>query len=154
MEYQVSDIRELVEKALTNEQLNNLLFDDFPFVFNNTQGQLQGVKIRQLIEHAEKHDEFAKITKFVEKHNPNFYKKFEARFLDISDISKVTIPITKSSTSMNQNILRRKIEILKKEADVVLGQWESAVSDEQREQLWRRLEQKQAQIAEAERGLG
>jgi primosomal protein N' len=55
---------------------------------------------------------------------------------------------------MNQNILRRKIEILKKEADVVLGQWESAVSDEQREQLWRRLEQKQAQIAEAERGLG
>jgi hypothetical protein len=151
MEYQASDIRELVENALTNEQLKILLFDHFRFVYDNTQGQLQGEKIRQLIEHAEKHGEFDKITKFVEKHNPNFYKKFEARFLDIS---KETIPITKSSTSMNQNILRRKIEILKKEADVVLGQWESAVSDEQREQLWRRLEQKQAQIAEAERGLG
>ncbi|MDX2256013.1 MAG: caspase family protein [Pseudanabaenaceae cyanobacterium bins.39] len=62
-------------------------------------------------------------------------------------------PVAKPSTSMNQNILRRKIEILKKEADAVLGQWESATSDEQRDQLWRRLEQKQAQIAEVERGL-
>lgn len=63
-------------------------------------------------------------------------------------------PVPKPSMNMNQSILRRKIEILKKEAEVVLGQWESATSDEQREQLWRRLEQKQAQIAEAERGLG
>jgi hypothetical protein len=63
-------------------------------------------------------------------------------------------PFSKPSMNMKQDILRRKIEILKREADVVLGQWESATSDEQREQLWRRLEQKQAQIAEAERGLG
>jgi len=63
-------------------------------------------------------------------------------------------PFSKPSMNMKQDILRRKIEILKREADVVLGQWESATSDEQREQLWRRLEQKQAQIAEAEKGLG
>lgn len=62
--------------------------------------------------------------------------------------------VAKPSTNMNQDMIRLKIEILKKESEIVLGQWKSAISDEQREQLWCRLEQKQAQIAEAERGLG
>jgi hypothetical protein len=80
MEYQASDIKELVDKALTPEQLNDLLFSLFSSVYSNTEGQLRGVKIRDLVDYAERQGEFDKITKFVEKHNPNFYKKFETEF--------------------------------------------------------------------------
>ena len=80
MEYQASDIRELVEKALTTEQLKDLLFDHFRSVYDNTEGQLRGVKIRDLVDYAEKQGEFDKIKKFVEGHNPSFYKKFETEF--------------------------------------------------------------------------
>lgn len=63
-------------------------------------------------------------------------------------------PTLKPSTNMKQDMIRRKIAVLTREAETIQAQWESAISDEQREQLWCRLEQKQAQIAEEERKLG
>ncbi|MFN9858327.1 MAG: hypothetical protein ACK556_09495, partial [Pseudanabaena sp.] len=57
MEYQASDIKELVDKALTPEQLNDLLFSLFSSVYSNTEGQLRGVKIRDLVDYAERQGE-------------------------------------------------------------------------------------------------
>ena len=57
-----------------------------------------------------------------------------------------------TSTDLRQVMRQRKIDTLKREIEIVKNQWESAISDEQREQLWLRLEQKIVQLEEAERG--
>ncbi len=57
-----------------------------------------------------------------------------------------------TSTDLREVMRQRKIDILKREIEIVKNQWESAISDEQREQLWLRLEQKIVQLEETERG--
>jgi len=68
-----------------------------------------------------------------------------------SSTSQTLLP--KPRTNMQQEMLRLKIETLKKEAETITGQWKSSISDEQRERLWSALEWKLAQIAEEEKKL-
>lgn len=82
MEYQAADIKELVEKALTNEQLKDLLFKDFPSEYHQTDGQVRGDKIRSLVDYAGRQEEFTKLLENVQKLNPPVYQEFAARFLD------------------------------------------------------------------------
>ncbi|MFN6066541.1 MAG: hypothetical protein ACK45T_05085, partial [Pseudanabaena sp.] len=85
MDYQASDIRELVDQALTNEQLNDLLFDDFRVVFNNNDGQSRSTKIRNLVDYADRQDEFPKLLRVIQKLNRKAYDKF---VLKIGDADK------------------------------------------------------------------
>ena len=60
MDYQPSDIKELVEQALTTEKLKDLLFDNFRFVYDDTEHQSRGGKIRNLIDYVERNHEIPK----------------------------------------------------------------------------------------------
>ena len=76
MDYQRSDIKELVEKALTTEKLKDLLFENFPSVYDDTEHQTRGGKIRNLIDYVEKYHEIPKLLKTIQKINPITYEKF------------------------------------------------------------------------------
>ena len=79
MEYQSADIRELVEKALTNDQLKDLAFDDFRFVYDNTDGQVRSAKIRSLVDYAERQKKFPELLENIQKLNFKAYQEFETR---------------------------------------------------------------------------
>jgi hypothetical protein len=71
-----------------------------------------------------------------------------------------TIHQAGSAQSANQNpsgnilqqMKQRQIDALKSEIEVIISQWESALSDEQRLQLQKRLDQKLKQLGELENG--
>jgi esterase/lipase superfamily enzyme len=76
MEYQASDIRELVEQGLTTEQLKDLLFDNFRSVYDNTEDQSRAAKIRSLVDYAQRQRAISTLLKAIKKFNPNAYEKF------------------------------------------------------------------------------
>ena len=79
MDYQAADIRELVEKALTTEQLKDLLFDDFRAVYDNTEEKSRADKIRSLVDYAERQGKFPKLLENIQKLNRKVYQEFETR---------------------------------------------------------------------------
>ena len=121
MEYQAADIKELVEKALTNEQLKDLLFKNFPSEYHQTDSQVRGDKIRSLVDYAGRQEEFPKLLENVQKLNPPVYQEFAARFLDsdwkISVLRKKrddllrNISIDKSMEDINQEVKLLEAEI-------------------------------------------
>lgn len=121
MEYQASDIRELVEKALTNEQLKDLLFDHFRDVFNNTEDYSRAEKIRKLVDYAERQGGFSTLLENIQKLSPKAYQDFEDKFLiseqRIFDLRKKrddllrNISIDKSMEDINQEVKLLEAEI-------------------------------------------
>ena len=91
MDYEPSDIRELVDQALTNEQLNDLLFDDFRGVFNNNDGQSRSTKIRNLVDYADRQDEFPKLLKGIQKLNRKAYEKFVSKIGIAEEVQPVEV---------------------------------------------------------------
>jgi nucleoside phosphorylase len=72
-------IRQLVEDALTDDELNNLCQDEFPKVFRQfTTGQTKSHKIRFLLEYAERQQKVPELLAAIEQINPNVYAKFIA----------------------------------------------------------------------------
>jgi hypothetical protein len=99
MEYFVA-IRELVEQALIDDQLKNLLFDNFRPVYDNTEGQSRSAKIRDLVDYAQRQYEVHKLLDAVQKCNPKAYEKFQYKPLDnevrIFDLKKKRKDLLKS----------------------------------------------------------
>jgi len=92
MDYQASDIRELVDQALTNEQLNDLLFDDFRDLFNNNDGQSRSTKILRLVDYADRQDEFPKLLKGIQKRSRKAYEKFVLKMGIAEEVNPVALP--------------------------------------------------------------
>jgi hypothetical protein len=70
-------IRQLVEDALTDDELSDLCQDDFPRVYSQfTTGQSKSQRIRTLVEYAQKQREIPKLLKTIEAINPNAYLEF------------------------------------------------------------------------------
>ncbi len=70
-------IRQLVEDALSDDDLSNLCQDEFPKVFKQfTTGQTKDQRIRLLVEHVERQREVPKLLNAIEKINPNTYTEF------------------------------------------------------------------------------
>jgi CHAT domain/Effector-associated domain 7 len=84
MEYNLGKIRELIDKALTPEDLENLLSDEFRRIYDNCYGQNKGYKIRSLIDYANRQGEIAKLLRLVEEKNPNCYEQYRHQvYLDV-----------------------------------------------------------------------
>jgi RNA polymerase sigma factor (sigma-70 family) len=73
----IAKIRQLVEDALTDDDLSNLCQDEFPKVYNQfTSGQTKSQRIRLLVEHVKSYQEIPKLVTAIEQTNPNAYAKF------------------------------------------------------------------------------
>jgi hypothetical protein len=74
--------------------------------------------------------------------------------INVTIHQEVSAQSTKQNPSGNirQQMQQRQIESLKAEIEAISNQWESSLSDEQRLQLQRRLDQKFKQLGELENG--
>lgn len=73
----VAQIRQLVEDALSDDDLNNLCQDEFPKVFKQfTTGQTKSQRIRLLVEYVERQREIPKLLNTIEEINPNVHTEF------------------------------------------------------------------------------
>jgi nucleoside phosphorylase len=67
-------IRQLVEDALSDDELSNLCQDEFPKVYSQfATGQTKSHRIRLLIEYVERQREILKLLNAIERLNPNAY---------------------------------------------------------------------------------
>jgi hypothetical protein len=73
----VAQIRQLVENALSDDDLSNLCQDEFPKVYNQfTTGQTKPQRIRSLVEYVDRQREVPKLLNAIEKINPKAYAEF------------------------------------------------------------------------------
>jgi nucleoside phosphorylase len=73
----VAQIRQLVEDALTDDDLSNLCQDEFPKVYNQfTTGQTKSQRIRSLVEYVDRQREVPKLLNAIKKINQNAYNEF------------------------------------------------------------------------------
>lgn len=77
MTYNLSTIQQLLTKALSAEELNELCFEYFPSVFAQfTDGQSVSYRRRLLLEYAEKHREIPNLLEAIEEYNPTAYQDY------------------------------------------------------------------------------
>jgi Leucine-rich repeat (LRR) protein/GTPase SAR1 family protein len=69
------NLRQLVEKALTDDELLNLCYD---FKIDVTQGQTKDQRIRTLVEYIERQGKQSELLDRIEQLNPNVYKEYSA----------------------------------------------------------------------------
>jgi hypothetical protein len=70
-------IRQLIENAVSDDDLSNLCIDEFPRVYNQfTQGQTRSQRIRSLVEYATQQNKFNKLLSAIEHINPTAYHDF------------------------------------------------------------------------------
>lgn len=96
-------IYQLVQNALTLEEFNNLVFCDFPKVYDQfIDGQIQDHRIRLLIEYAEKHREIDILLREVKKINKNCFEEFSHHIIPKeTELNKIT---NQEDESINQLI--------------------------------------------------
>jgi esterase/lipase superfamily enzyme len=76
MAYDLKVIRKLVETALTADELNDLLLDDFNYVYNAYKGQPPAVLIRELVGYASAKKEIPKLLEAIKVYSPKVYEEF------------------------------------------------------------------------------
>jgi esterase/lipase superfamily enzyme len=96
MAYNFAAIRQLVEKALTRTELENLLSDHFRSLFNDIEGESLPNLRRKLVEYAEKHREIPQLLAEIRNCNPTVYAEFESQLgIPVQPEARVTPPIQK-----------------------------------------------------------
>ncbi len=85
MEYNLVKIRELINEALTSDELENLLSDEFRQTYDNCYGQTRGFKIRELVDRANRQRQIDKLLILVKEKNPNCYEEYQHQIYNCSD---------------------------------------------------------------------
>ena len=78
MPYNLAAIRKLIETALTEDEFDNLLFDYFPSINDETSGQPLPARRRKLIEYAHKQRKIPELLKTIQGLNAVVYEEFES----------------------------------------------------------------------------
>jgi nucleoside phosphorylase len=73
----ISQIRKLVEAALSEDNLSSLCFDEFPSVYSQfVSGQTKNQRILSIVDFATRHREVPKLLNAIKRINPNAYAEF------------------------------------------------------------------------------
>ena len=84
-------IRDLIQKALTEEEFNDLVSYDFHEVNKQfTNGQKQSQRIRILIDYANKHRKIDKLLESIKTENELVYNEFFDRIFETTQLKKST----------------------------------------------------------------
>ncbi len=80
MSYNLAAVRELIEAAFGDEELNSFCFDHFPDVYRQfTAGQIKGARVRMMVEYAQRHGLLGHLLKEIRHANPHQYATFAPR---------------------------------------------------------------------------
>jgi internalin A len=74
-----AEVRQLIDRELTDSQLSELCFDNFPQVYREFDGKTRSQKIRDLVEYADRRDEIPKLLRAIEQINPHADKLSSGR---------------------------------------------------------------------------
>jgi Leucine-rich repeat (LRR) protein/GTPase SAR1 family protein len=74
-----AEIRQLIDAALTDNDLSNLCYDEFPKVYSEFDGKTRSAKIRDLVEYVNRQDEIPKLLRAIEQINPHADKLSSGR---------------------------------------------------------------------------
>jgi nucleoside phosphorylase len=104
MDFNLKVIRELVNAALTAEELNDLLFDDFRSVYNTNKGEKPAVLIRELVEYADRKREITKLLGAIKKYSPNVYEEFKDKLYELEAESSDTTKLKASKAPVSAQV--------------------------------------------------
>jgi Leucine-rich repeat (LRR) protein/GTPase SAR1 family protein len=74
-----SKVRQLIDEAITDSQLSDLCFDNFPQVYREFDGKTRSQKIRDLVEYADRQGETSKLLRSIEQLNPHTSARFSGK---------------------------------------------------------------------------
>lgn len=117
MTYNISSIRQLLNAALSDEDLSVLCYDFFRPVYDQfAVGMSRAQKIQRLIEYCERYEQFDRLLAKLKDLNPKQYQKFAS---SLTASSSVTITPSPSSTAanlkFNQKLSPPRIEAINKQ---------------------------------------
>jgi (p)ppGpp synthase/HD superfamily hydrolase/ATP/maltotriose-dependent transcriptional regulator MalT len=88
MAHNISTIFNLVQEALSDDQLQNLCFCHFRLVYDEfTEGQSKNSRIRSLVDYVDRQEEISQLLAEIQKLNPNTYGRYSKR---------INLPVTES----------------------------------------------------------
>ncbi len=105
MSYNLAAIRKLIEDGLTTNQFNDLLFDYFPSVENETAGQPLPDRRRKLVEYANKQRKIPELLKAIQEYNPTVYEEFESQ-LSSTDITQTELVSKKPTNIATTSVIK------------------------------------------------
>jgi esterase/lipase superfamily enzyme len=76
MSYNLATIRKLIEKGLTKNEFEDLLFDNFRSVSDETDGQALPERRRKLVDYADRQRKIPELLKAIQEYNPTVYEEF------------------------------------------------------------------------------
>jgi hypothetical protein len=80
MSYNLAAVRELIEAAFGDEELNSFCFDHFPDVYRQfTAGQIKGARVRMIVEYAQRQGLVGHLLKEIRLANPHQYANYAPR---------------------------------------------------------------------------
>ena len=83
MKYNLKLIRDLINKALTPEEFDDLVFYSFRDVYSQfTNGQNQPLKVRLLFDYIEKYERINDLLNEIKEKNPKAFNEFQSSILD------------------------------------------------------------------------
>ena len=83
MKYNLRLIRDLINKALTPEEFDDLVFYSFRDVYSQfTNGQNQPLKVRLLFDYIEKYERINDLLNEIKEKNPKAFNEFQSSILD------------------------------------------------------------------------
>ena len=109
MSYNLAAIRKLIENGLTRNQFDDLLFDYFPSVENETAGQPLPDRRRKLVEYANKQRRIPELLKAIQGYNPTVYEEFESQ-LGSTDITQTEL-VSKKPTNIATTSVTKLTEV-------------------------------------------
>jgi len=109
MSYNLAAIRKLIENGLTRNQFDDLLFDYFPSVENETAGQPLPDRRRKLVEYANKQRRIPELLKAIQEYNPTVYEEFESQ-LGSTDITQTEL-VSKKPTNIATTSVTKLTEV-------------------------------------------
>jgi len=98
-------IRQLIKDGLTTNQFDDLLFDYFPSVEDETAGQSPPARRRKLVEYAYKQRRIPELLKAIQEYNPIVYEEFESQ-LGSTDITQTELVSKKPTNIATTSVIK------------------------------------------------
>jgi hypothetical protein len=109
MSYDLGIIRRLIEKALTKSQFKNLLFDHFPSLYEETEGESLPDRRRKLVEYADKQQTIPRLLEVLQEYNSTVYQEFNNKLTKDESLQELTNILPQIDFDIYRKVFRESL---------------------------------------------
>jgi hypothetical protein len=109
MSYDLGIIRRLIEKALTESQFKDLLFDHFPSLYEETQGESLPDRRRKLVEYADRQQKIPRLLEVLQEYNPTVYQEFRNALTQDESLQELTNILPQIDFDIYRRVFRESL---------------------------------------------